>query len=196
MAHPQANGQVEAVNKTLKDTLKKKLEDDKGNWPEELPEVLWSYRKTEKTATGQTPFSMAYDYEAMLPVELEPPSHRRLTYDQGTNHILLAESLDEIEEKRATANLKLVAHQQKVARYFNKQVKAQKFFVGDMVLRRVFLNTKDSTSGVLGPNWEGPYQVVEVLDSRVYKLGKYDEKMQLILVPRYWNGEHLKKYYQ
>ena len=65
-----------------------------------------------------------------------------------------------------------------------------------MVLRRVFLNTKDSMSGVLGPNWEGPYQVVEVLDSEAYKLGKYDEKMQLILVPRYWNGEHLRKYYQ
>ena len=120
MAHPQANGQVEAVNKTLKDTLKKKLKDAKGNWPEELPEVLWLYRTTEKIATGQTSFSMPYGYEAMLPVELEPPSHRRLTYDQGTNHILLAESLDEIEEKRATANLKLVVHQQKVARYFNK----------------------------------------------------------------------------
>ena len=51
-------------------------------------------------------------------------------------------------------------------------------------------------TGVLGPNWEGPYQGVEVLDSGAYKLGKYDEKMQLVLVPRYWNGEHLRKYYQ
>ena len=75
-------------------------------------------------------------------------------------------------------------------------MKAQKFFVGDMVLRRVFLNTKDNAVGVLRPNWEGPYQVVEVLDSRTYKLGKYDEKRQLVLVPRYWNGEHLRKYYQ
>ncbi|KAM6556751.1 hypothetical protein CsatB_003770 [Cannabis sativa] len=145
MAHPQENGQFEAINKTLKDTPKKRLEDAKGNRPEELPEVLWSYRTTEKMATGQTPFAMAYGYEAMLPVELEPPSHRRLTYNQESNHVLLAESLDEIEEKRTTTNFKLIAHQQKVARYFNKQVKAQKFFVGDMVLIRVFLNTKDNT---------------------------------------------------
>ncbi|KAM6551296.1 hypothetical protein CsatB_001104 [Cannabis sativa] len=86
VAHPQANGQVEAVNKTLKDTLKKKLEDTKGNWSEELPKFLWSYRTTEKTATGQTPFAMTYGYEAMLPVELEPPFHRRLTYSQEANH--------------------------------------------------------------------------------------------------------------
>ena len=37
VAHPQANGQVEAVNKTLKSSLKKKLEEAKGRWPEELP---------------------------------------------------------------------------------------------------------------------------------------------------------------
>ncbi|KAM6563145.1 hypothetical protein CsatB_023143 [Cannabis sativa] len=85
VAHPQVNGQVEVVNKTLKDTLKKKLEDAKGNWSEELPEVLWSFRTTEKTATGQTPFAMTYGYEAMLPVELEPPSHRRLAYNQEVN---------------------------------------------------------------------------------------------------------------
>ena len=48
-----------------------------------------------------------------------------------------------------------MAHQQKVARYFNKQLKARTLFVGDMVLRRVFLNTKDNTADVLGPTWEG-----------------------------------------
>ena len=37
VAHPQENGQVEAVNKMLKDTLKKRLEEAKGAWPEQLP---------------------------------------------------------------------------------------------------------------------------------------------------------------
>ncbi|KAL5572098.1 hypothetical protein UlMin_021695 [Ulmus minor] len=43
-AHPKSNGQVEAVNKTIKQTLKKKLEKSKGAWVDELPLVLWSYR--------------------------------------------------------------------------------------------------------------------------------------------------------
>ncbi|KAL5559099.1 hypothetical protein UlMin_035310 [Ulmus minor] len=45
-AHPKSNGQVEAVNKTIKQTLKKKLEKSKGAWVDELPLVLWSYRKS------------------------------------------------------------------------------------------------------------------------------------------------------
>jgi transposase InsO family protein len=40
---PQANGQVEATNKTLVRTLKKKLEKKKGAWVEYVPEVRWSY---------------------------------------------------------------------------------------------------------------------------------------------------------
>ncbi|KAI5352183.1 hypothetical protein L3X38_005074 [Prunus dulcis] len=41
-AHPQSNGQVEAVNKIIKKTLKTKLDKAKGCWPELLPEVLCS----------------------------------------------------------------------------------------------------------------------------------------------------------
>ena len=111
------------MNKTLKDTLKKRLEQAKGAWAEELPEVLWSYRTTARTATGHTPFSLAYGYEAMLPVEIDPPSHRRTMYNQEENHQLLAESLDFLEERREEASLKVAAHQQKVARYFNSRVR-------------------------------------------------------------------------
>ncbi|KAL5568915.1 hypothetical protein UlMin_025490 [Ulmus minor] len=59
-AHPKSNGQVEAVNKTIKYTLKKKLEKSKGAWVDELPLVLWSYRTSFRTTTGETPFSLAY----------------------------------------------------------------------------------------------------------------------------------------
>lgn len=38
--HPQANGQVEAVNKTIKHVLKRKLDVSKGAWVDELSQVL------------------------------------------------------------------------------------------------------------------------------------------------------------
>ena len=40
VVHPQANGQVEAINKVLKKNLKTKLEKMKGAWVEELPNLL------------------------------------------------------------------------------------------------------------------------------------------------------------
>ncbi|XP_024164325.1 uncharacterized protein LOC112171360 [Rosa chinensis] len=43
-AHPQTNGQVEAVNKIIKQNLKKRLDDAKSLWVEKLPEVLWAIR--------------------------------------------------------------------------------------------------------------------------------------------------------
>ena len=39
-AYPQANGQAEAVNKVIVNGLKKRLDDAKGRWVEELPHVL------------------------------------------------------------------------------------------------------------------------------------------------------------
>ena len=55
-AYPQSNGQVEAVNKTILNGLKKRLDGAKGRWAEELPNVLWAYRKTPRRSKGETPF--------------------------------------------------------------------------------------------------------------------------------------------
>ena len=43
LAYPQGNGQAEAVNKVIVNGLKKRLEDAKGKWVEELSHVLWTY---------------------------------------------------------------------------------------------------------------------------------------------------------
>ena len=50
-AHPQSNGQVEVTMRTLKAALKIKLENVKGKCVEYLPEVLWTYKTTRKSAT-------------------------------------------------------------------------------------------------------------------------------------------------
>ena len=47
-AYPQGNRQAEAVNKVIVNGLKKRLDDAKGRWVEELPHVLWTYRTTPR----------------------------------------------------------------------------------------------------------------------------------------------------
>ena len=56
LAHPQANGQVEVTNRSLLKIIKTRLEGVKGIWSDELPSVLWAYKTTARTPTGETPF--------------------------------------------------------------------------------------------------------------------------------------------
>ncbi|KAL5565151.1 hypothetical protein UlMin_028315 [Ulmus minor] len=121
-AHPKSNGQVEAVNKTIKYTLKKKLEKSKGAWVDELPLVLWSYRTSFRTTTGETPFSPAYGVDAVVPVELGIPTFRIENFTEEDNDVLLALASDLLEEKRDKAQLRATALQQTVARHYNSKV--------------------------------------------------------------------------
>ncbi|KAL5574095.1 hypothetical protein UlMin_023692 [Ulmus minor] len=142
-AHPKSNGQVEAVNKTIKYTLKKKLEKSKGAWVDELPLVLWSYRTSFRTTTGETPFSLAYGIDAVIPVELGIPTFRIENFNEEDNDVLLALASDLLEEKREKAQLRATTLQQTVARHYNSKVRLRRFTKGDLVIRRIFLNTKE-----------------------------------------------------
>lgn len=98
--HPQANGRVEAVNKTIKHTLNRKLDTAKGTWVDELSQVLWAIRTTSRIPTGETSFSITYDAEAMSPVEVGLPFPRRLSFNEISNDELRRCELDFLEEKR------------------------------------------------------------------------------------------------
>ena len=76
------------MNKTIKHNLKTKLEDLKGRWVDKLPEVLWAYRTTATSMTGETPFSLSYEYGAMVLVEIEVGSLQRENYNPAQNEIL------------------------------------------------------------------------------------------------------------
>ena len=85
LAYPQGNGQAEAVNKVIVSGLKKRLDDAKGKWVEELPHVLWMYRTTPRRSTGETPFSMAYGAEVVIPLETGPLMTRASTFNSKDN---------------------------------------------------------------------------------------------------------------
>ncbi|KAL5563267.1 hypothetical protein UlMin_033014 [Ulmus minor] len=191
-AHPKSNGQVEAVNKTIKQTLKKKLEKSKGAWVDELPLVLWAYRTSFRAATGETPFSLAYGVEAVIPIEISLPTFRVDNFDEESNAVLLALATDLLEEKREISQVRAAALQQTIARYYNSKVKLRRFVKGDLVLRKVFLNTKEKGVGVLGPNWEGPYRVRAIIRPGTYEL----ETLEGRVLGNPWNAEHLRRYFQ
>nr|XP_023896392.1 uncharacterized protein LOC112008289 [Quercus suber] len=75
-ANPQGNRQAEAVKKVIVNGLKKRLDDAKGRWVEELPHVLWTYQTTPPRSTGETPFAMTYRAKAIILLEADFPMLR------------------------------------------------------------------------------------------------------------------------
>ena len=79
-----------------------------------------------------------------------------------------------------------------MARYYNSKVKLRRFAKGDLVLRKVFHNTKKKGVGVLGPNGEGLYRVCTVICPGTYEL----EILEGRVLDNPWNAEHLRRYFQ
>ena len=91
--YPQRNGQAEAVNKIIVNGLKR-LDDAKGKWVEELSHVLWTYQTTPCRSTGETPFSITYGVEALIPLETGFPTLRTSSFTLSNNDGMLEKSLD------------------------------------------------------------------------------------------------------
>ena len=111
LAYPQRNGNVETVNKVIMNELKKRLDDAKGEWVEELPHVLWTYRTTPRRSTGETPFSMTYGAKVVIPLETGFPTLRTSLFTSNSNDNLLEKSLDLIKERRENVMVQLAYYQ-------------------------------------------------------------------------------------
>ena len=169
-AHPQSNRQAEVIIRTLKTTLKTKLEDLKGKWVEYLLEVLWAYRTTCKSATQETPFALAFSTEAVARVEVGVRSPRIEFASTERNEEALRLNLDLLEEKREQALKRAEEYHRKTARHYDRRLKPRSYKSGDLVLKKLMPARKDPTHGKLGPNWEGPYIIARVVRPGNYKL--------------------------
>ncbi|KAK9071857.1 hypothetical protein SSX86_008287 [Deinandra increscens subsp. villosa] len=189
--HPQANGQAESSNKIIINNLKRKLGSRKGKWAEELPFVLWADRTTPKNATGQTPFSLVFGAEAVIPTEIVFPTARINCQDPETNNQNLLQDLETIEELRDMAKIRMASYQQRIAKSYNKNTRLRRFQVGDLVLRKAFQNTTNPADGKLAPKWEGPYLIDSEEGKGAYRLVNMEGEP----LPRAWNAIHLKAYF-
>ena len=174
VCHPQSNGLAEAANKQILNGLKKKLDDKKGLWLQELPSVLWLLRTTIKRSNGHSPYTLVYGTEALIPVEVGSTSLRFSQYNQPQNEQILSEYLDLVEELREDTATRHAAYMQRVARYYNIRVRQRPLAVGDLVLRKSAAVQKAGIHGKLSATWEGPYQIHSQSMAGTYRLMELD----------------------
>ncbi|GJZ09754.1 reverse transcriptase domain-containing protein [Tanacetum coccineum] len=167
--HPQANGLVERANRSLGEGIKARLDERSNDWIGELSHVLWAHRTIIKSSNGETPFSLTYGTEAVIPAEIGMPTLWTAEVDLTKNDEALEINLDLIEEKREQAAIQKAKSKAKMEKYYNSKVQSTSFRPGDMVYHsNDASHAKDG--GKLGPKWEGPYEVTESLGKGAYKL--------------------------
>src|ERR1043165_7215090 len=135
VAHPQGNGQVERANRSIVEGIKTRLGTKRSGWVDELPHVLWAHRTLPKTSNGETPFSLTYGTEAVIPTEVTNPSPRVLLAESIDNDKELRMNLDFLDERRDSAHVREAAYKRQLEKYYNARVKEQTFRVGDFVFR-------------------------------------------------------------
>ena len=144
--------------------IKTRLDRAKGIWPNELPSVLWAYHMTARTPIGETPFRLTFESEAVIQAEVGLANYRISHHNEERNEKEMRLQLDLLDEVRVTA------------KHYNTKVKPHHFQVRDLVLRKVMTATRDPAQGKLGPNWEGPYKIIDYHRKGAYYLETLDEQ--------------------
>ena len=190
---PKMNGAVEAANKNIKKIVQKMVRTYK-DWHEMLPFALHGYKMSVHTSTGATPFSILYGTNAVLPVEVEIPSLRVLMETKLDEAEWVQTRLDQlnlIDEKRLAAICHGQLYQQRMKRAFNKKIRPQRFYPGDLVLREVIMQSHSDPRGKWTPNYEGPYIMKRDFSGGALILIDMDRED----VPLPVNSDSVKKFY-
>ena len=95
-------------------------------------------------------------------------------------------NLDQIDEVRTDVEYRTASYKNLLARLYDVMVKPRRFNIEDLVLKKVSLATKNPTHGKLGPNWEGPYKIINCKRQGSYYLEALDGRK----LEHPWNVEH------
>ena len=156
--HPQGDGMVERLNRSLLQLLRSYV-DKQDDWEQYLPLVLYAYRTSVHTSTGVSPFTLMYGRQPET--DLSPAT--TLDTQSYASHIQkkLAELRDLVE-----ANLVEVANHQKQS--YDQHCNTREFSVENAVWLSVPI------AGKLESRWEGGRKIklikspvsIEIMDDQ------------------------------
>jgi len=133
--YAQANGQAEASNKGIIKLIKRKVGENLRRWHVLLNEALWSYRMACHGSTKVSHCQLVYGHDS-VPWEVKTRS-RRLSFlnqlapdDYAT---LMKDELDDLAEHRLRPLISIEDNKKRVAKWYDKGVKAKEFTDGDLV---------------------------------------------------------------
>ena len=164
---PYSKGPVERFHAMLKRVLLTMCAERPNDWDKYLPALLFAVREIPQESLGFSPFELLYGRNVRGPMQIlrelwsveETDEHARLTYQYVID---LRERLEKTC-KLAQDNVRKLDLKQNA--FYDKRARSRKFDVGDKVL---LLLPSESNKVLL--QWNGPYEVLEVVNAMNYKI--------------------------
>ena len=164
---PYSKGPVERFHAMLKRVLLTMCAERPNDWDKYLPALLFAVREIPQESLGFSPFELLYGRNLRGPMQIlrelwsveETDEHARLTYQYVID---LRERLEKTC-KLAQDNVRKLDIKQNA--FDDKRARSRKFDVGDKV---PLLLPSESNKVLL--QWNGPYEVLEVVNMMNYKI--------------------------
>ncbi|CAL2247100.1 unnamed protein product [Prunus armeniaca] len=170
--YSEGNGQAEASNKTLLRILSKMVHEYEGGWSVHLPDALWAYRTSPRSARVSAVNDLEWDTTSC------------------SDWLLL--DLEALDKKRAVVERRIAVYHITIPQTYNKTVNRHAFKQGDLVLKVVeHVRRRVSGPSKSAPQWEDTFAVKEVDVSDYYCLVSVKEGALMDPI----NGKWLKPYY-
>ena len=184
--HPACNGLVERFNGTLKSMLRKLCEEKPRQWDRYIPALLFAYRETEQESTGFSPFQLLYGRQVRGPLSILKQLWTKELEDEEvkTTYQYVVDLRERLEETIQVVQDKLKQSSKRYKHYADSKAKDRQFKQGDEVL--LLLPTE---SNKLIMQWQGPFKIVEKLNSLDYRVRVKDKV-------KTYHGNMLKKYFR
>eukprot|EP01129_Flabellula_baltica_P014316 TRINITY_DN681_c0_g5_i1.p1 TRINITY_DN681_c0_g5~~TRINITY_DN681_c0_g5_i1.p1 ORF type:complete len:1501 (+),score=216.30 TRINITY_DN681_c0_g5_i1:1184-5686(+) len=160
---PQADGQVERFNRTLKSMLKKYVSEDRDDWDAYIDYVVSAYNTGSHAATQESPYFLMFGSEYNTPLT----AVFKKSFETLPDVIKIEKRNKKNMAKRLRKGLMAakdskIKYQETMKNWYDARNAETNFKVGDMVLRVI------ETPVSLGPKFKGPYEIYQLKGSVAY----------------------------
>ncbi len=166
--HPQSDGLVERLNRTLVQMLRTVGAENQKDWDEKLPKILLAYRSSVHSTTKFTPHFLMFGREVHLPIDImfggtEERFQSENQYAKKTQEVL--------EQAFETVHTNIKQAQQSQKRYYDSKIRGVPLIVGDQVMLYLPAHKK-GLSKKLHKCWDGPWTVKKKITEVLYRIHK------------------------
>lgn len=192
--HPQGNGLVESLNKSLVNIIKKILEINKKSWHKKLVNALWVDRVSQKKSIGMSPFELVYGVDTVFPTSLTVPVVK-LLQEAGSEDDHMQRRINQmihLQRTREEVFQNTFKLQERIKKIYDRKEKVDKFQLEELVLKWDARNEEKGKHGKFKNLWKGPFKVATYRGHKYFLL----KEMNGEDCPRgLENGRPLKRYH-